>query len=114
MLVGLFCVFIVLPVLTFSSDRFLPGGGNYNQSSKAWTGPAWAHVNNNTYPLLNNVRRGLIDPDTPESAKTRQSTFDGSTLKLVFSDEFNKDNRTFYPGDDRKAYSHINMLFLFP
>lgn len=31
---------------------------------------------------------------------TRQSTFDGETLKLVFSDEFNKNNRTFYPGDD--------------
>jgi beta-glucanase (GH16 family) len=31
---------------------------------------------------------------------TRRSAFDGSTLNLVFSDEFNDDNRTFYPGDD--------------
>lgn len=30
----------------------------------------------------------------------RTSTFDGSTLNLVFSDEFNDNNRTFYPGDD--------------
>lgn len=60
----------------------------------------WAHVNNISYPLLQNVRRGLIDPDTPLAAKTRTSTFDGSTLNLVFSDEFNEDNRTFYPGDD--------------
>lgn len=42
----------------------------------------------------------VIDPDTPLAAKTRTSTFDGSTLNLVFSDEFTEDNRTFYPGDD--------------
>ncbi|PMD50555.1 glycoside hydrolase family 16 protein [Hyaloscypha bicolor E] len=29
-----------------------------------------------------------------------KSTFDGSTLNLRFSNEFNKDNRTFYPGDN--------------
>ena len=28
------------------------------------------------------------------------SFHDGSELKLVFSDEFNVDGRTFYPGDD--------------
>lgn len=100
MIIGLLCIFIVLPVLTFSTNTFLPGAGKYKWTSSAWTGPAWAHVNNNTYALLDNVRRGLIDPDTPASAKTRTSTFDGSTLNLVFSDEFNQDNRTFYPGDD--------------
>lgn len=31
---------------------------------------------------------------------TRQSTFNGEMLNLVFSDEFNNNNRTFYPGDD--------------
>jgi hypothetical protein len=41
----------------------------------------------------------LVDPDTPHSAKTRVG-FDGQTYNLVFSDEFNLDNRTFYPGDD--------------
>lgn len=42
---------------------------------------------------------GLIDPDTPESVKTRTG-FDGKKYELVFSDEFNVDGRTFYPGDD--------------
>lgn len=60
----------------------------------------WATVNDRNYSLLSNVRRGLIDPDTPESAKIRKSTFDGADLHLVFSDEFNQNNRTFYPGDD--------------
>lgn len=42
----------------------------------------------------------LIDPDTPESAMTQTSYMTGETLKLVFSDEFEKDGRSFYPGDD--------------
>jgi beta-glucanase (GH16 family) len=50
-------------------------------------------------PLLTNLRRGLIDPDTPQSAMTRTSA-DGSKQVLVFSDEFNTDGRTFYDGDD--------------
>ncbi|KAF5358816.1 hypothetical protein D9758_008569 [Tetrapyrgos nigripes] len=44
---------------------------------------------------------GLIDPDTPQEAYTLVSYTDSSdTLQLVFSDEFDKDGRTFYPGDD--------------
>lgn len=50
-------------------------------------------------PLLNNIRRTLIDPSTPNSVKTRTSA-NGKTQKLVFSDEFNDEGRTFYDGDD--------------
>ncbi|GAA5986587.1 hypothetical protein JCM5350_008308 [Sporobolomyces pararoseus] len=42
---------------------------------------------------------GLIDLDTPQNARTRVG-FDGETYNLVFSDEFNQDGRTFWPGDD--------------
>jgi hypothetical protein len=42
----------------------------------------------------------LIDSDTPQEAYTRVSQTDGKTWELVFSDEFEKDDRTFYPGDD--------------
>ncbi|KAE9400307.1 glycoside hydrolase family 16 protein [Gymnopus androsaceus JB14] len=48
--------------------------------------------------LLGN--HGLIDIETPENAKSFPSYMDGSEWKLVFSDEFNTDGRTFYPGDD--------------
>jgi beta-glucanase (GH16 family) len=34
-----------------------------------------------------------------QSVYTRQG-FDGNTWNLVFSDEFNKDGRSFYNGDD--------------
>lgn len=43
---------------------------------------------------------GPIDKDTPQDALTIKSTMDGSEMVLVFSDEFNEDGRTFYPGDD--------------
>lgn len=43
---------------------------------------------------------GLIDLETPEDAKNFASYKDGSGWSLVFSDEFNTDGRTFYPGDD--------------
>lgn len=43
---------------------------------------------------------GLIDLDTPQDAYTLRSLVTGKDMKLVFSDEFNTDGRTFYPGDD--------------
>ncbi|KAL8286437.1 hypothetical protein RQP46_004454 [Phenoliferia psychrophenolica] len=42
---------------------------------------------------------GLLDADTPTSVYSRTG-FDGKEYKLVFSDEFNTDGRTFWPGDD--------------
>jgi beta-glucanase (GH16 family) len=50
-------------------------------------------------PLMSNIRRKLIDDDTPQEAMTRTS-YDGKKQVLVFSDEFNKPGRTFYEGDD--------------
>ena len=41
---------------------------------------------------------GLIDNDTPQDVYTKTSYIDGSTLELVFSDEFNVEGRSFYPG----------------
>lgn len=48
------------------------------------------------------VRSGLIDHDTPKSAYKKQNLGlnNDETWSLVFSDEFNVDGRSFYPGDD--------------
>ncbi|EIN14053.1 beta-glucan synthesis-associated protein [Punctularia strigosozonata HHB-11173 SS5] len=43
---------------------------------------------------------GLIDLETPKDAYYKSAFRDGSEMQLVFSDEFNTDGRTFYPGDD--------------
>ncbi|KAF7289684.1 GH16 domain-containing protein [Mycena chlorophos] len=50
-------------------------------------------------PALGNSFPSLIDADTPEGAYTYTNP-DGKKYDLVFSDEFNTEGRTFYPGDD--------------
>lgn len=45
---------------------------------------------------------GWIDPDTPNEKYVLTSYDDGTEIKLVFSDEFNIDNRRFYDGYDPK------------
>ncbi|KAJ6475256.1 beta-glucan synthesis-associated [Mycena vitilis] len=57
------------------------------------------HVNGSgQVPVLPNTPE-LVDPATPTDALTRKG-FDGESYTLVFSDEFEADGRTFYPGDD--------------
>jgi len=41
----------------------------------------------------------LVDADTPDNVKAWTGFF-GHEYELVFSDEFNGDGRSFYPGDD--------------
>lgn len=101
LVLGLGVIFVVLPVISFTGTNLIPytyhtpadetGMGNGSE--------AWSHVNDNQHSLLRNIRTGLVDPDTPKSAMTRQG-IDGDNLRLVFSDEFNEKNRSFYPGDD--------------
>ncbi|PIL29702.1 hypothetical protein GSI_08140 [Ganoderma sinense ZZ0214-1] len=43
---------------------------------------------------------GLIDLDTPQDAYTYPDFLSGKPWQLIFSDEFNVDGRSFYPGDD--------------
>mmetsp|Transcript_37202 Transcript_37202/g.100575 ORF Transcript_37202/g.100575 Transcript_37202/m.100575 type:complete len:675 (-) Transcript_37202:82-2106(-) len=43
---------------------------------------------------------GWVDPDTPEEALTVTSEVDGSTFDLVYSDEFEVDDRSFDDGHD--------------
>ncbi|TFK55574.1 glycoside hydrolase family 16 protein [Heliocybe sulcata] len=43
---------------------------------------------------------GIIDAETPTDVYTKASWHDGSELQLVFSDEFNVEGRSFWPGDD--------------
>ncbi|KAI0788522.1 beta-glucan synthesis-associated [Abortiporus biennis] len=43
---------------------------------------------------------GLIDLDTPKEVYTKKNYIDDTEWQLIWSDEFNVDGRTFYPGDD--------------
>ena len=101
MVLGLLFVFIGLPVLSALGiiDYNSVYGTPLGQMPKYPQPESWATVNNRKYPLLQNIRRGLIDPDTPKSAMEKKGEF-GDEYELVFSDEFNDSNRTFYEGDD--------------
>lgn len=91
---ALIALFICYPVVSFYR------GDSYNRAINAnaavnGTGQAASIAKASTlFPL-----RDVIDPDTPQDARTRTG-FDGQPYVLVFSDEFNTDGRSFYPGDD--------------
>ncbi|KAL9071691.1 MAG: hypothetical protein Q9157_005388 [Trypethelium eluteriae] len=87
---GILVLFIAYPILTFVQRTINPGGNACSSNPDCLS---------DKMPLMNNIRRGLIDPDTPKSAMTRKS-HGGKSQTLVFSDEFNDDGRTFYDGDD--------------
>ncbi|KAI0300491.1 beta-glucan synthesis-associated [Multifurca ochricompacta] len=88
LLVGsLLALFIAYPVVTYVHDNahtlFLQETGG----------------NTVTVPVGSFAIPQLIDPETPGSAKSRTG-FDNQDYVLVFSDEFNTDGRSFFPGDD--------------
>lgn len=91
---GLLMVFIGWPILVFVK----PEETSDTNESNCDPGDTLC-LDVGPRPLLKNIRTGLIDPDTPESAKTKVAV-DGKTWNLVFSDEFNTDGRTFYDEDD--------------
>lgn len=101
MIIGLLFVFIALPVLSAVGiiDYNSSFGVPLSMLPSPYKPQAWATVNDKAYPFLQNIRKGLIDPDTPTAAMTKKGEF-GDEYKLVFSDEFNQNNRTFYEGDD--------------
>ncbi|KAK5175380.1 beta-glucan synthesis-associated protein [Saxophila tyrrhenica] len=87
---GILVLFIVYPILTFVQGALDPG------ADLCTSDPMCIHKK---VPLLQNVRTGLVDPDTPDSVKQRKGA-NGNTQTLVFSDEFNTPGRTFYDNDD--------------
>ncbi|KAJ3574781.1 hypothetical protein NP233_g1520 [Leucocoprinus birnbaumii] len=86
--IGFLALFIGYPIGMYTSSRWPPSPG-FNIGGINSTGQI---------PSLGNF--GLIDLDTPKEAFVKQSYRDGTDWILVFSDEFNTDGRTFYPGDD--------------
>ena len=88
-LVGIFAVYPILSFYLSNGNSFGANTSGYNLGGINATGQ---------YPEIPGLPK-LIDDDTPDDVKIRTG-FDGEEWVLVFSDEFNKDGRTFYPGDD--------------
>lgn len=95
---GLLILFIVYPAVSYI--RRLHPAGSCNSDPMCISADL---------PLLQNIRSTMIDPDTPKSAMSKK-TADGSTWKLVFSDEFNKPGRSFYPEDD-PYFEAVNIWY---
>ncbi|TFK37537.1 glycoside hydrolase family 16 protein [Crucibulum laeve] len=88
---GMLMLFAGYPILTHFTEKKQTNQGGFNLGGTNATGQVPDMPGN----------RGLIDPDTPKSVYTKTSyTYPDEELVLVFSDEFNTDGRSFYPGDD--------------
>ncbi|KAF8442849.1 glycoside hydrolase family 16 protein [Boletus edulis BED1] len=88
LIVGLVTLFAGYPIIHYFSTARTTATG-YNLGGINYTGQV---------PDLPGLPK-LIDPETPSSAQYRTGS-DGYPYELVFSDEFNTPNRTFWPGDD--------------
>jgi beta-glucanase (GH16 family) len=89
LLLCLITLFAGYPIITEYTQRHQSNNGAFNLGGTNATGQV---------PLIPGFP-SLIDPDTPLEAHSRVG-HDGKGYELVFSDEFNKEGRTFYPGDD--------------
>ncbi|CUA66683.1 Beta-glucan synthesis-associated protein KRE6 [Rhizoctonia solani] len=87
---GLLMLFAGYPMLSYLMTKQPVTLGGYNLGGINATGQVPEMIGS----------FGLIDSATPKEAYTRKSLDDGSEWDLVFSDEFNTDGRSFYPGDD--------------
>lgn len=88
---GILCLFAGYPIIAYFTGPNANNKGAFGLGGTNGTGQIGL--------LPQTMRSDLIDADTPENVKTRTG-FDGRDYKLVFSDEFNTDGRSFYPGDD--------------
>lgn len=88
LVVGLVTLFAGYPIIHYYATATSSSSG-YNLGGINYTGQV---------PNLPGLPR-LVDLDTPSSAQYRTGS-DGYTYELVFSDEFNTDDRSFWPGDD--------------
>jgi len=91
--------FMLILLLVFVALAIsIPVGIHFSRKSSPATQLSVSEANTKNLPAI--PVRGLIDQDTPKSVYTSKSVEDGSEYTLVFSDEFNTDGRSFYPGDD--------------
>lgn len=82
-------LFAGYPIITYFTTDELSNRGGFNLGGINASGQI---------PNIGNW--GLIDQDTPQDAYTKVSYESGDEMQLVFSDEFNTEGRTFYPGED--------------
>ncbi|KAG6901397.1 hypothetical protein C0995_012521 [Termitomyces sp. Mi166 len=98
LLSALLCLFVMYPVYRHYHDNgrnaLIVGNTRINSTGQA---SSVDFDPRSQIPILPSLV--VIDPSTPREALTRRSK-DGVLYRLVFSDEFNTEGRTFYKDDD--------------
>lgn len=90
LVLALITLFGGYPLITYFTRDPPSNLGGYNLGGINATGQVATRMGN----------FNLIDEDTPSTAYTWKSMMTGESWDLVFSDEFNTPDRTFWPGDD--------------
>ncbi|EKM61134.1 glycoside hydrolase family 16 protein [Phanerochaete carnosa HHB-10118-sp] len=90
LLVGLLALFAGYPIISHFTKQTQSTLGGFNLGGINASGQIASMPGN----------WGLVDLETPSDAYTKQDYKSGKSWQLIFSDEFNTDGRTFYPGDD--------------
>lgn len=87
---GIVTLFAGYPLITYFTKKPVSTNGGFNLGGINASGQVPSIPGN----------WGLVDIHTPDDAKTYVDLQTGKNWQLIFSDEFNEDGRTFYPGDD--------------
>ncbi|KAH9944284.1 beta-glucan synthesis-associated protein [Epithele typhae] len=87
---GIITLFAGYPLITYFTEHKQSNLGGFNLGGTNASGQV-PDISGNW---------GLIDDETPEDVRTKTDYVNGATWQLVFSDEFNVEGRSFYPGDD--------------
>lgn len=87
---GLLALFAGYPIIAHFTGHKETNMGGFNLGGTNGSGQV---------PDLTNFFK-LVDDDTPTAAQSWTNPVDNSKYHLVFSDEFNREGRTFWPGDD--------------
>lgn len=105
LLLALLTLFVGYPVILHFTDNAEDNSSGFNLGGINGSGQI---------PDLPGLKT-LVDKKTPQDAMSRLGS-DGETYNLVFSDEFEEDGRSFYPGDDPywEAQDFRKQLFIIP
>ncbi|CAL1695543.1 unnamed protein product [Somion occarium] len=87
---GMATLFAAWPLVTHFTKKPISNNGGFNLGGTNATGQVPSMAGN----------WGLIDLETPKEAYTKLDYHTGKDWQLIFSDEFNVEGRSFYPGDD--------------
>ncbi|KZT69160.1 glycoside hydrolase family 16 protein [Daedalea quercina L-15889] len=100
LVVGIITLFAGYPLISHFTKKKQSTAGGFNIGG--------INASGQVPDLIGNY--GMIDKHTPTDARTKTDVMTGKTWEMIFSDEFEVDGRTFWPGDD-PYWEAVNMHY---